>query len=446
MDISPLQLARIQFTGSASFLAFFLPMALALAWVLLFFKWRARVTRDPGWTAAYRFWVRVYALAFVLTLAGSVPLLFQLGSLWAGLMDKIGNVAGPLIGYAVLSVFIFKSCFLGVMLFGQRRVSPGVHTFSIFMVAIGQMAAVFWVVVLQSWLETPTGARFFDGRYQVFDWPAVVLNPALGWQLGLYALTAALSAAFLIMGVTAWQALRRPLDHAEKLAFKAAVVLGALAVVLQIPVGVGSARVTALHQPAKAAAVAAYWETGSQPGFTLWGIPDSRQKHTRYDMTVAHGSTLLGQDAITGQFQGLDTYSGMHPPVGPIFFSVRAAVLLAIAMGLTAWVVFLRVRNRGFDPSILSRASLRGVSLLMFAGSLSGVLHTWIYLFGLQPYAVNGTVTQTEILGPATAGSLALALTSYTALYVLLIVAFLAMLFHAARYGVIPVRKVGRAA
>ena len=136
MDISTLSLARAQFVASLSFLAFFLAFSLALAWVLLFFKIRARWSGHGGWTAAYRFWVRIFALAFVLTLAASVPVLIQLGSLWAGLMDKIGNVAGPLLGYGILSVFILKSCFLGVMLFGQRRVSDGAHTLAVLMVAV----------------------------------------------------------------------------------------------------------------------------------------------------------------------------------------------------------------------------------------------------------------------------------------------------------------------
>ena len=215
MDISTLSLARAQFVTSLSFLALFLSVALALAWILLFFKLRARMSGNGGWTAAYRFWVRIFALSFVLTLAASVPVLIQLGSLWAGLMDKIGNVAGPLLGYGILSVFILKSCFLGVMLFGQRRVSDGAHTLAVLMVAVGQLVAVFWVLALQSWMQTPDGALLVDGRYQVYDWAAVVFNPSIGWRMAQVALGSALAAAFLIIGVTALQALRRPLATAS---------------------------------------------------------------------------------------------------------------------------------------------------------------------------------------------------------------------------------------
>ncbi|MFQ6685075.1 cytochrome ubiquinol oxidase subunit I, partial [Bordetella pertussis] len=229
MNIPPLLLARAQFTASLGFLALFLAISLALAWLLLFFKLRARWSGQSGWTAAYRFWVRIFALAFVLALACAVPVLIQLGSLWSGLMDKIGNLAGPLLGYGVLSIFIVKSCFLGVMLFGQRRVSDAAHTLAVLMVAIGQLVAVGWVLALFSWLQTPDGAVLIDGRYQVYDWRAVVLNPSFGWRLGLTVLGAFLTAGFLMLGVTAMQALRRPLDDGERHAFRAGLTVALLA-------------------------------------------------------------------------------------------------------------------------------------------------------------------------------------------------------------------------
>ena len=140
-----------------------------------------------------------------------------------------------LLGYGILSVFILKSCFLGVMLFGQRRVSDGAHTLAVLMVAVGQLVAVFWVLALQSWMQTPDGALLVDGRYQVYDWAAVVFNPSIGWRMAQVALGSALAAAFLIIGVTALQALRRPLGDGERCAFKAALVIAAAAALLQGP-------------------------------------------------------------------------------------------------------------------------------------------------------------------------------------------------------------------
>ena len=239
MDISLLACTRAQFLLSLAFFFFFLALTLCLAWLLLLFKWRARRSGQISWLAAYRFWVRIFALSFVLTLAGSAAALFQLGGLWAGLMDRIGNIAGPLLGYAVLTLFVFKSCFLGVMLFGQRRVSERVHTLSVGMVAVGLTAAVFWLAVLLAWLDTPQGARLFEGRYQVFDWQAVLLNPSLGWRMGALLAGAALGAACLMMGVTGVLALRRKLEEGERLAFHAAVVTALVAGAIHVPLAIG---------------------------------------------------------------------------------------------------------------------------------------------------------------------------------------------------------------
>ena len=309
MDISTLSLARVQFVASLSFLALFLAVSLALAWVLLFFKIRARWSGHGGWTAAYRFWVRIFALAFVLTLAASVPVLIQIGSLWAGLMDKIGNVAGPLLGYGILSVFILKSCFLGVMLFGQRRVSDAAHTLAVLMVAVGQLVAVFWVLALQSWMQTPDGALLVDGRYQVYDWTAVVLNPSVGWRMAMVAVGAALAASFLMMGVTALQALRRPLGDGERSAFKTALVVGLVAALMQLPVATGAGEMVARLQPAKAAAAAGFWESGPEPSLVLFGWPDARNHTNVADLTLRNmGGMWLHRNA-DGTYQGLDKYS-----------------------------------------------------------------------------------------------------------------------------------------
>src|SRR5690606_7585724 len=136
-----------------------------------------------------------------------------------------------------------------------------------------QAVAVFWVLALQSWVQTPAGAPLIDARYQVYDWYAAVFNPSLPWNLGLMALWSALAAAFLILGVTALQALRRRLDDGERCAFKTALVVAVAASLLQAPVLDGAGRVMAKHQPAKAAAAAGYWESGAEPAWTVFGWP-----------------------------------------------------------------------------------------------------------------------------------------------------------------------------
>jgi cytochrome d ubiquinol oxidase subunit I len=436
MDIVPLLLARIQFTASLSFLALFLALAFALAWFLLFFKLRAHASGAPGWTAAYRFWVRFFALAFV-------PVLIQLGSLWSGLTEKIGNVAAPLLSFGLLSVFILKSCFLGVMLFGQRRVSNAAHTFAVFMVALGQTAALFWMLVLQSWVQTPTGATLIDARYRVLDWGSIILNPSLPWNLSLMVLWSALAAAFLMMGITALQALRRPLQEGERCTFKTALAVAMLAATLQFPALHGAGKIMAEHQPAKAAAAAGFWHSGSEPSWSVFGFPDSAAKKQHFDWPLYEaGAAWLGHDG-KGSYLGLDKFSGMRPPVGLTFWSLRGILLLGVLMWLVSWFVGIRTMRRHFDPAALSPRSLRVMVTLMYSGGLVVLCGGVFSMVGMQPYAVNGAITQTEILGTTGTPMLAVTLAGYGVLYVVLIAAFNSMLFHAARYGVVPVRKPG---
>lgn len=444
MDISLLAWTRAQFLLSLAFFVFFLALTLGLAWLLLLFKWRARRSGQAGWLAAYRFWVRIFALSFVLTLAGSAAMLFQLGGLWAGLMDRIGNIAGPLLGYAVLTVFVFKSCFLGVMLFGQRRVSERVHTLSVGMVALGQTVAVFWLVVLLSWLDTPQGARLFEGRYQVFDWQAVLLNPSLGWRMGALIAGAGLSAACLMMGVTGVLALRRKLEEGERLAFHSAVVTALIAGALHVPIAIGGLDVMRQYQPAKAAALAGYWHTGGPADLVLVGWPDVHGESNLAALSIpGAGVRLLGSDA-QGQLQGLDRFAGMRPPVAAVFWLWRAEILAWLFIMTVSWWAALGGRKHRYDAGILPRPLLRLMTGGLTLGASLAVMRAWGDVLGRAPYVVQNAVTQTEVLGPMRAESVMAGTLGYAALYMLLTLAFFSMLFHAVRYGVVPVRRVGR--
>src|SRR5690606_5149310 len=180
MTNSPLWLAQIQFFTSLGFLSLFLLLELGLAWLLVYFKLRGL---SPGqhsaFTHAYRFWARIFALTSILTLAAGFPVLIQLGTLWPGLLTRIGAVAGPLLAAAVLTTLVVKSCFLGAMLFGQRRMSARAHAVVVVMVALGVSLALFWVLALFSWMQAPSGGQFIDGSYQLVSWYDVFLSPFL---------------------------------------------------------------------------------------------------------------------------------------------------------------------------------------------------------------------------------------------------------------------------
>jgi cytochrome d ubiquinol oxidase subunit I len=439
-------LSQIQFFLSLSFMSLFLVIELGLAWVLLYFKVRSHGAGHARWTAAYRFWVRVFALALVLTLASSMPVLIQFGSLWPSLMDRIGEVAGPLLAVSILTTFIFKSCFLGAMLFGQRRLPERTHTMMVLMVAFGATLSALWLIVLQSWMQTPAGVSLVDGQYRVTDWLGVMFNPSFGWSAGLLTATGVLTAAFLMLGVTARQSFRRSLDESERLVFKTGLVMAMAGVVVLALAAAGMGRVVAQHQPAKAAATAAYWHSGSAPDLALFGWPDAGGQRNRAALELPGAArSWLGRDD-KGQLRGLDEFSGMSPPVAFTFWSFRVMVIMSVLMGLLSWLTFFRLRKKHFDPAALPVAWRRVWVAMTFSGwvvCVSGLGHI---LFGLYPYAVNSTITISEISGATRPNMLLGSIAAYCVVYGLFLVGFLQLLKHIASYGVVPIaRRRGRA-
>ncbi len=446
MTYSTLWLSQIQFFSSLGFMLLFLVIELGLAWVLLYFKLRSLGPVSAPWTEAYRFWVRVFALAFILSFASSMPVLVQFGSLWPSLMEKIGDVAGPLLAAAILSAFIFKSCFLGAMLFGQRYVSDKVHAVLVFMVAIGVLVSSFWLLVLLSWMHVPAGVSWVDGQYHVLDWWAVLLNPALPWYAGLFVLTSALTVAFLMLGVVAGQTLRRPVDVSGPVVFKTAVCVAGVAIVLLIFVGAGAGQMTAQYQPAKAAAAAAYWNSSPQPDLVLFGLPDVRAAANRAAWVLHDaGGMWLGRE-IGGNFRGLDHFSGMTPPVGLTFWSFRIALLAACMMALVAAVTLWRARRIDYDPAALSRGWRHVLSGMTFSGWVLLLAGLAYLLFGSFPYAVTGTITVSEIASDTSFDILMGGYVAYVMFYAVFLAGFFQLLRHIARYGVVPIaRRRGRA-
>ena len=174
-----LLLARIQFAANISFHILFPTITIALGWVLLYFRLQANRTGVDGWMQAYRFWVKVFALSFGLGVVSGITMSFQFGTNWPGFMETVGNIAGPLLAYEVLTAFFLEAAFLGIMLFGANRVSQRVHTGATLLVAVGTTLSAFWILVLNSWMHTPAGFELGGGIVYSTHWRAIILNPSI---------------------------------------------------------------------------------------------------------------------------------------------------------------------------------------------------------------------------------------------------------------------------
>ncbi len=219
-----LLLARMQFAANITFHILFPTITIALSWALLIFRWRWLKTKDTAWLVAYRFWTQIFALSFGLGVVSGITMSFQFGTNWPGFMNHVGNIAGPLLGYEVLTAFFLEASFLGIMLFGHGRVSERVHLAATFLVAFGTTLSAFWILALNSWMQTPAGYEIINGEFHARSWLQVIFNPSFPYRLTHMLIASGLTVAFLMAGISAWQMLRAKANRSTAPVFRGSVM------------------------------------------------------------------------------------------------------------------------------------------------------------------------------------------------------------------------------
>ena len=337
MDADAVMLARLQFAANISFHILFPAISISLTWFLLFFKWRYNVTGDKKWMAAYGFWVKVFALTFALGVVSGVTMSFQFGTNWPNYMQTVGNIAGPLLAYEVLTAFFLEATFLAIMLFGVRRVSNRIHTLATFLVAFGTTLSAFWILALNSWMQTPAGYAMVGGVAHATDWWAVIFNPSFPFRLVHMLLASGLTASFLIAGLSAYRYLRGDRAPAVQATLRTAVYTAALLIPLQIVAGDAHGLNTLKHQPAKIAAMEGLWETQKGAPAVLFAIPDAATKSNRFEIAIPKLASVYLTHEIDGEVKGYDAFPGKTPPMGPVFWSFRVMVGVGLLMLAVSW-------------------------------------------------------------------------------------------------------------
>lgn len=438
MDLSPLVLARIQFAANLTFHILFPAINIALAWILLYFKLRWRSTGDVAWLDAYRFWIRVFALSFGLGVVSGLTMSFQFGTTFPGFMERAGNVVGPLMGYEVMTAFFLEAGFLGIMLFGRGRVPEWVHTLAMSLVAFGVTLSAFWILVANSWMQTPAGAEMIDGKFYPTDWLQILFNASLPLRFSHMLLASVATAAFVVLGVSAWQALRRPLRPGERKAFMTGLVLAAAVIPVQMLVGDTAGRLAAQTQPAKIAAIEGLWETQKGAGTVLIGWPDEATRSNKWAITIPYGASLLITHSLDGEVQGLNDFPDAHPPVAPVFFSFRIMAGVGVLMVLSSWGGLWLLRKRRWNPDALPRWALQGLAAMTFSGWVATVAGWYTAEIGRQPWVVYGHIRSAEVVADQPAAAFALSLSGFLLLYTFLLVSYIGTLVYQANKGIEP--------
>ncbi|MFA5495873.1 MAG: cytochrome ubiquinol oxidase subunit I [Porticoccaceae bacterium] len=428
MELDPFVLARIQFAANISFHILFPAITIGLAWLLLYFRIRHTLSRDRLWEYAYNFWVKIFALSFALGVVSGVTMSFQFGTNWPGFMERAGNIAGPLLGYEVLTAFFLEASFLGIMLFGKNRVSNRVHLIATLLVAFGTTLSAFWILSLNSWMQTPAGYRIENGEFLVESWWAVIFNPSFPYRFTHMLIASLLTSSFLVAGLSAWRALKGMDGPGTWKVMRTGVMAAAVLTPLQIFVGDLHGLNTLEHQPAKIAAVEAVWETERGAPLVLFGLPDEQRRDTRWAIEIPRGASLILTHDLDGEIRGLDEFVDEHPPVAIVFWAFRIMVGIGFLMLLVAWWASWSLRG-GRAPS---RPLLHALSWMTFSG-WGAVLAGWyVTEIGRQPWIIHGLLRVRDIVADHSSATVAGTLTGYLLLYGFLLASYIGALRYLA--------------
>lgn len=426
--LDTLLLSRIQFAANISFHILFPTITIALCWFLVFFRVRFIQTGNAVWMRAYRFWVKIFALTFALGVVSGITMSFQFGTNWPGFMEKVGNIAGPLLGYEVLTAFFLEATFLGIMLFGSKRVSARVHTFATFMVAFGTTMSAFWILSLNSWMQTPTGFEMRDGVAFPTDWWAIIFNPSFGYRLSHMLLASGLTAAFLIAGISAYRLLKGDTKAAPKLTLKVALTVAAILTPLQIFVGDLHGLNTIKYQPQKVAAMEGVWDTERGAPLLLFAIPDEQARTNHYEIAIPNLASLILTHQLDGEIRGLNEFVGKHPPVKPVFYGFR----IMVGVGMLMLLVAVLCRYTLWRKNNLPNWQLKLLVMMTFSGWVATLAGWYVTEIGRQPYIVSGVLTVAEATTDIAPANVALSLTLYLVVYIGLLGAYLRTVFNLA--------------
>jgi cytochrome d ubiquinol oxidase subunit I len=426
-----LLLARAQFGLNIGFHILFPTLTIALAWFLVAFRIAWQRTRDPNWLATYQLWLKIFALSFAMGVVSGVTMSFQFGTNWPRYMTSVGAIAGPLLSYEVLTAFFLEATFLGVMLFGMKRVPDWAHITSAILVAFGTTVSAFWILALNSWMQTPAGHVLADGQWIAQDWMRVIFNPSFPYRLAHMLTASGLTAAFVVAGLSAWRLLHAHFDRGAAKTLRAGLLTAALLAPLQVFLGDLHGLNTLEHQPAKIAAMEALWHTQRGAPLVLFAIPDEQHKRNDYAIELPYGASLILRHDKRAEVKGIDAFEPNRPPVAPLFFAFRVMVGTGVIMLVVSWFGTWTTRRGRVPP----RWALWIFAACTFAGWIATLAGWLVTEIGRQPWLVTGILRTADAVGPVSGAELGASFLGYVLTYSALLIAYLVVLTHLAGRG-----------
>jgi cytochrome d ubiquinol oxidase subunit I len=410
-------LARIQFAFTIAFHIIFPAFSIGLASYLAVLEGLWLATGRSVYLDLFKYWLKIFAVAFGMGVVSGVVMSYQFGTNWSVFSDKTGPVLGPLMAYEVLTAFFLEAGFLGVMLFGMGRVGKGLHYFATLMVAAGTLFSAFWILSVNSWMQTPAGHGMNEvGQFVPLDWWAVVFNPSFPYRLVHMVLAAYLTTALVVGAVGAFHLLRDSRTGAARLMFSMAMWMAALVTPVQIVAGDLHGLNTLEHQPAKVMAMEGHFRSYPDGApLILFGFPDMDAGVTRWTIEIPKASSLILKHSLDAPLSGLDTVPRENwPPVPIVFWSFRIMVGLGFLMLFLGLLTLLaRVRGTLYDSRWL-----HCFAIAMGPAGFVAVLAGWVTTeVGRQPFTVYGLLRTSESVSPLAAPAVATSLIAFVVVY-----------------------------
>lgn len=414
----PLLLARIQFAFTISFHIIFPAFTIGLASYLAVLEWRWLKTKNTLYRDLYKFWIKIFAVAFGMGVVSGVVMSYQFGTNWSVFSDKIANILGPLLGFEVLTAFFLEASFLGIMLFGWGRVSARMHFSATCIVAFGTLISAFWIISANSWMHTPQGYQIMaDGQLMPTDWLKIIFNPSFPYRYVHMVTAAYLTTAFVVGGVGGFYLWQKRHVSEARIMLGMATMMAVLVAPMQLVFGHMHGENTMHYQPVKVAAMEGNWTHTSHAPLYLFGWPDQKNEKTLYGLTIPGGASWVLTGDTKGEIPNLKQFKPENrPPVAPIFWSFRIMVgigLLMIGMGFISAIQYFRGK-------LFTSHWLHGGWMIMMPSGFVALLAGWFVTeIGRQPWTAYGILRTVEsvspaILGPQVAWSLLAFVVMYT--------------------------------
>lgn len=417
MDLDALILSRLQFAFTIAFHIIFPSFTIGLASFLAVLEGLWLVTKKDAFKTLYLFWVKIFGISFGMGVVSGVVLSYQLGTNWSVFSAAASPVIGPLLAFEVLTAFFLEASFLGVMLFGWKKVGPGLHFTATVLVAVGTLISAFWIISANSWMQHPTGHTVLaDGTLRAIDWLQVIFSPTFPERFAHMALAAYLTTALVVGAASAWRILKRGPDEEPCLGLRMAIGMFAIVAPLQLFVGDLSGKEVLKYQPAKLAAIEAFWETRTEQPFHIAAWPDRAIEGNRFEISVPKLGSLITAGSASAEVKGLKAFAPQdRPPVFIVFWAFRLMVGLGLLMiGLGFWGGWLLWRTRGPE---YSRPFLWAAVAMGPAGFVA-VISGWVVAeVGRQPYVIYGILRTADAVSPVGAGQVTASLLAFMAVY-----------------------------